>query len=924
MKTRTWVAIVLTLPVLAGLALAQEEAAEAKPWEAWEPPEVEMPDPNAWDIYVYAFQIEEQIYERLREEAGLPPRGDEAADAAPPAPVAVGAQPNVALRLHMTEESLEPETLGRLIEAYAPVFSALEAAIAGDAVVPPIRSREDIEQAFREFAQARQAARMFASRSVYHLRRNDALSAALDAIAAMHISADTMTQHSLISGLVGIACQAIGEAQLRELIPLLDATEARITGNAMRRAVAETASLAEIMAGEAAFARAFFIEALAPAMGDAQRLNELYGDAELARAAAGVSAEQMWEQMLPFHEQRIALAARPYWARGALSAPDNPLLEHQVAAFERMGLKLAYMEARLRVDLAALAAQAYHGEQGAYPAGLDELAPDYLPGVPRDPFADAALRSIARDPMSRAHPAAQREPTGAGVLTIYSVGPDGDDDGGSDIGHDLEATATSPSCFRRGDGREPADRRPGVRVKSGRHDMRYAQLCTTIMAALALVASAAVAQFDQPPQDQGPKPWEQWQPPTVEMPDPNAFELYQLAFAMEEAIGERLREEADAAGEAEEPEGAAPPPAGEAGQEVLPVPTQIDMTDASIQPDVLRGLVAAYAPVFRLLEEAIAGEAQCPPLTDPAQTMPYFADIRQGARMFAGRSLMHQRDGDTLQAALDAIACVHLGADASTQGTLIAGLVAIACQAIGQRQLDAAIPGLDATGALAAKNALRRAMAERGTFADALRGEETFARLTIKQYLPMFEGVREAADEQIDPELAAQMRALDPAATWEELGAFYGAWIEEAGKPWYARAEVAEPANPLLATVAPSFEIASLKFAVADARLNVAVAALAAQAWLGEQGSLPTSLDALVPNYLPEVPRDPFADAPLRSEFREPVTRAHPAAEREPQGARVLIIYSIGPDGDDDGGADIGTRVDADSDGDIAFVLTME
>ncbi len=419
----------------------------------------------------------------------------------------------------------------------------------------------------------------------------------------------------------------------------------------------------------------------------------------------------------------------------------------------------------------------------------------------------------------------------------------------------------------------------------------------SIVVALIVGACAvALAQFDQPATGEGPKLWEEWQPPAVEMPDPNAFDLYELAWALRRELDEQAGDGDNRGfGRADE-----------------------------LTADELSALCGRYEPVFRLLEEAIAGEAQFPPFEDPAQQMPWFAQIREGARMFTARALLRRGEGRPLEAALDAIACMHLGADASTQGTLIAGLVAIACQAIGQRQLDAAIPELDAAGARAATNALRRAMAERGTFADALRGEETVARLLSKQYLPMFEGVGEAAEQQIDPELAQQMRALDPAATWEELGAFYGAWIEEAAKPWYARAEVATPENPLLATVAPPFDLASLKYAVIDARLNVAVAALAAQAWLGDHGSLPTSLDALVPDYLPEVPRDPFADAPLRSEFSEPVSRAHPAAGREPEGARVLTIYSLGPDGDDDGGADIGTAVQADSDGDIAFVLTAE
>jgi len=441
-KTRICIAIVLTLLVLPGLALAQEEATEAKPWEAWEPPDVEMPDPNAWNLYLQAFALHDRV--RAGREVEAPdapdepvageepveapaPAGEpagEPAPAMPPPEVGAGARlPNVDFGW---AHELEIERLAELVDAYSPVFRTLEAAIAGETQAPPLRTYQDTEEFFPLFAQFRQAARMFAGRSRLHREEGRPLEAALDAIACLHLGTDVGTQRSLIAGLVQTACQAIGEAQLRQVIPLLDATEARIAGNAMRRAMAETASLAETMAGEAAFAKAFFIETLAPAMGDAQRLEELYGDAEFARAAAGVSAEQMWEQMLPFHEQRTELAARPYWARGALSAPDNPLLERQIDILERTGLKFAFMEARLRVDLAALAAQAYRGEHGAYPAGLDALAPDYLPEVPRDPFADAALRSQ------------YREPEGAKVLVIYSVGPDGDDDGSEDIGRSIK------------------------------------------------------------------------------------------------------------------------------------------------------------------------------------------------------------------------------------------------------------------------------------------------------------------------------------------------------------------------------------------------------------------------------------------------------------------------------------------------------
>jgi len=399
------------------------------------------------------------------------------------------------------------------------------------------------------------------------------------------------------------------------------------------------------------------------------------------------------------------------------------------------------------------------------------------------------------------------------------------------------------------------------------------------------------------------KPWEAWQPPSVGMPDPNAFELYELAFDLQAAIQARLEEEH--AGDAEPPR------------------LVLDAADG-LDTETTRTLAAAYAPVFRTLEEAIAGEAQFPMLTDPEQQMPYFAKLREAARMFSSRARMYRADGRPLRAALDAIACMHIGADAMTQGTLISGLVGVAVQSIGLRDLDAAMPAMDATEAQIALNALRRAAAERASFTDVMRGEETYVRLAMIRYFPMFEEAQDAADRQLGPEAAGQLGAMEPARTWEEIGRYFSDLAAQADRPWCERTDPEEPANPLLANLTPAYRVASLKFAVMEARCALAQAALAAHIYLADTEGLPEPLDALVPDYLPDVPRDPFADAPLQAEYFPPERRAYPATGREPQGGEVLVIYSLGPDGNDDGGQDIGTSVDADSIGDIALVLAPD
>lgn len=411
MRATAIATILITL--LAQVPTPAQEA-PAKPWEDWRPPEVRMPEPNAWEIYLRGFDIHDEIRQRLEDEF---PEG-------------------ARVTLDMTEESLEPETLERLLDEYAPVFSALEAAIAGQAQAPPLRTHADLEAHLAGFGAMRQFARMLASRSVYHLRHGNALSAALDGIAIVRVAADVGTGGSLLAGLTQAACISIGESRLRDAIPHLGAEEAWIVANALREAMAQMATLANIIEGESICNRAEFIATIAPTMPTRAELERALEGQDVPEDA--VTADETWEALNTWYETALAEARTPWWQREKLPTPENPLVATLTPALEQAGRGSAILSARLRVALTALAAQAYRADAGHYPATLDALVPDYLPEVPRDPFVDAPLRTIARDPISRHHPASRQPPGGARELTIYSVGPDGVDDGGVDMGYRLD------------------------------------------------------------------------------------------------------------------------------------------------------------------------------------------------------------------------------------------------------------------------------------------------------------------------------------------------------------------------------------------------------------------------------------------------------------------------------------------------------
>ena len=106
---------------------------------------------------------------------------------------------------------------------------------------------------------------------------------------------------------------------------------------------------------------------------------------------------------------------------------------------------------------------------------------------------------------------------------------------------------------------------------------------------------------------------------------------------------------------------------------------------------------------------------------------------------------------------------------------------------------------------------------------------------------------------------------------------------------------VAEASSGLLTSImGPSLDRALVAYARVKADRRAAAVMLAAKLYAADhEGELPPSLDALVPEYLPHVPLDPFArgNRPMRYDPDAPLP----------------IVYSVGEDFEDDGGCVVPT-----------------
>lgn len=108
------------------------------------------------------------------------------------------------------------------------------------------------------------------------------------------------------------------------------------------------------------------------------------------------------------------------------------LVRGESASYLRMVVPVARADASRRLVEFGAAVAAYRAGEGKYPARAEDVVPKYLAQIPPDPFTGEPLKLVARP----------------GGVVVYSVGPDGVDNGGQPLEEarppDAAAEATWP------------------------------------------------------------------------------------------------------------------------------------------------------------------------------------------------------------------------------------------------------------------------------------------------------------------------------------------------------------------------------------------------------------------------------------------------------------------------------------------------
>ena len=274
-----------------------------------------------------------------------------------------------------------------------------------------------------------------------------------------------------------------------------------------------------------------------------------------------------------------------------------------------------------------------------------------------------------------------------------------------------------------------------------------------------------------------------------------------------------------------------------------------------------------------------------------------YAKLRQLARDKSAQSnaLWMQKNYDgALQSNLDT---VQMGHDMRRGGSLIATLVGIAIGAIGRGNSGDTIERLDAAQCKSAARRLEKLLATRWRLDQALSEEKSATLSALMQNFGQPKWRANFFGTETTPLQRLRIYTVSKQQIIDNVSVNYDREIANARLPYTQKsaspARFSDPFSNLLISNGNRARTNEARGLMGDDTLLLQ---LALRAYRLERGQFPPALKSLVPNYLSVVPADPFGGG---------------ESLRYQSDGKTYKLWSIGPDGVDDGGAPIPPRAGA-------------
>ena len=301
------------------------------------------------------------------------------------------------------------------LNANAKSFALFEQAQKTPTMAPLSRSFSG--NSFAAYGKLRQLARDKSVQSNTQWMRGDingALQSNLDVVQLGH---DIRHGGVLITQLVGIAIGAIGRGNTGGTVERLNAAQCKSAARRLEKLLATRWKLDQALTEEKWATQAGLLEGF----GQKNWRSGFFGKemTPLKRwRIYTISKQQIMDNVGAGYDQQIANARLPYTQKGASIQTDDPFSEILVTNGDRARINEARGLMGDDTLMLQLALRAYKLEHGAYPPDLKSLVPNYIKTVPADPFGGGE---------------ALRYKISGKTYALWSIGPDGKDDGGKPI-----------------------------------------------------------------------------------------------------------------------------------------------------------------------------------------------------------------------------------------------------------------------------------------------------------------------------------------------------------------------------------------------------------------------------------------------------------------------------------------------------------
>jgi len=267
----------------------------------------------------------------------------------------------------------------------------------------------------------RSIARMLIVESRVHSEEGQWDAAAVSAIDCLRMGYDLMQGGNTFDFVVGASANARGLRELWNILPHLDAQQAKKAALRLEKLESTQVSKSDVLREEKYYGQARMIKMMREFPVPYTFYTDEPGSLNFRKILKMLTTTRraVFSDYTHYMDQLIAYTEKPYLSTTPPpETPSDMYSQMLIPLYDNFPWNYAQVTCKASQLRVALLLHAYKLEKGEYPQTLDEMTPHYLKAIPKDPFSSGDTLKYKKTQEK---------------YILYSIGPDGKDDNGRAI-----------------------------------------------------------------------------------------------------------------------------------------------------------------------------------------------------------------------------------------------------------------------------------------------------------------------------------------------------------------------------------------------------------------------------------------------------------------------------------------------------------